>query len=229
MRVLVVEDDARLSDQLSRGLRADGYAVDTCPSAEEGRWLGVENEYDAVVLDVGLPDRDGFALCAELRAAGRWYPILMLTARSSVEDRVHGLDVGADDYLLKPFAFSELTARLRAIVRRGVPERPTILRAGSLELDPARRTIRLDGRRLDLSLREHALLELFIRRPDEPLTRAEILEHVWDWAYDGSSNVVDWYVVALRRHLETDAEGPRIETIRGVGYALRPRGAARLD
>jgi len=229
MRLLVVEDDARLSDQMSRGLRADGYAVDICPSAEEARWLGVENDYDAVVLDVGLPDRDGFALCAELRAAGRWYPILMLTARSSVDDRVRGLDVGADDYLLKPFAFTELTARLRAIVRRGVPERPTIAPAGSLELDPARRTIRLNGGRLDLSLREHALLELFIRRADEPLTRADILEHVWDWAYEGSSNVVDWYVVALRRHLETDPDGPRIETIRGVGYVLRPRGGMRPD
>ncbi len=229
MHLLVVEDDARLAAQLSRGLRADGYAVDACASAEDARWMGVENAYDAIVLDIGLPDSDGFALCADLRAAGRWSPILMLTARSSVEDRVRGLDVGADDYLLKPFAFTELTARLRAIVRRGSPERPAIIRAGSLELDPARRAIRLGGRRLDLSLREHALLELFVRRADEPLTRAEILEHVWDWAYDGSSNVVDWYVVALRRHLATDVAGPRIETIRGVGYVLRPRGDSQPD
>lgn len=221
MRLLVVEDDARLADQLARGLRADGYAVDPCASAEEARWLGLENPYDAAVLDIGLPDGDGIALCEELRANGRWYPILLLTARSAVEDRVRGLDAGADDYVLKPFSLAELSARLRAVVRRGREARPTSIRVGSLELDRARRTIRLAGNPLDLSLREFSLLEMFVQHPDEVLTRGEILEHVWDWAYDGTSNVVDWYVMALRRRLEADPTGPRIETIRGVGYVLR--------
>jgi two-component system OmpR family response regulator len=228
MRLLVVEDDTRLADQLTRGLRAEAYAVDTCSSAEEARWLGLENPYDAAVVDIGLPDGDGVAVCQELRANGRWFPILLLTARGSVDDRVRGLDGGADDYLLKPFSFAELTARLRAVIRRGIEARPVTMRVGSLELDRGRRTIRLAGASLDLSLREFGLLELFLQRPDDVLTRSEILEHVWDWAYDGTSNVVDWYVMALRRRLEADPHGPRIETVRGVGYVLRtaPAGSS---
>jgi len=221
MRLLVVEDDARLADQLRRGLKADGYAVDCCGTAEEARWLATENDYDAVILDIGLPDGDGFAVCADLRAAGRWAPILMLTARDGVPDRVRGLDVGADDYVLKPFSFSELSARIRALVRRGATERPTIIRVGNLELDRARRSVHLDGRPVMLSLREFAILELLMRRADEVLTRAEIIEHVWDWAYDGTSNVVDWNVMTLRQHLRNTGDGPRIETVRGVGYVLR--------
>jgi two-component system OmpR family response regulator len=222
MRILVVEDDPRLAEQLGRGLRADGYAVDACGRCEDAVWLGTENDYDAAIVDIGLPDGDGFGLCADLRGAGRWFPILMLTARSSVEDRVRGLDVGADDYVLKPFSFSELLARIRALTRRGAPERPPITRVGSLELDRARRSVRLAGEPVALSVREFALLELFMRHPDEVLTRAAITEHVWDWAFDGTSNVVDWYVMVLRRRLAADAAGPRIETVRGVGYALRP-------
>jgi two-component system OmpR family response regulator len=146
----------------------------------------------------------------------------MLTARDAVADRVRGLDVGADDYVLKPFSFSELSARIRALIRRGAPERPATIRVGSLELNRARRTVHVAGRRVDLSVREFALLELLMRRADDVLTRAEIIEHVWDWAYDGSSNIVDWYVMTLRHRLADEASAPRIETVRGVGYVIRP-------
>jgi two-component system OmpR family response regulator len=220
MRLLVVEDDDRLSDLLQRGLKAQGYAVDGAATAEDARWLATENDYDGLVLDVGLPDGDGYDLCADLRTAGRWVPILMLTARITVDDRVRGLDVGADDYLVKPFAFAELAARLRALVRRGGRPRPTLLRAGTLELDPARHQATVGGRSLDLSGREFAVLELFVRRLDDVLTRTEIIGHVWDWAYDGTSNIVDVYIRLLRQHLGEDAGAPRIETVRGVGYRL---------
>jgi two-component system OmpR family response regulator len=220
MRLLVVEDDVRLSDLLQRGLKANGYAVDGAATAEDARWLATENDYDGLVLDVGLPDGDGYDLCADLRTAGRWVPILMLTARITVPDRVRGLDVGADDYLVKPFAFAELAARLRALVRRGGQPRPTLLRAGTLELDPARHLATVEGRSLDLSSREFAVLELFVRRVDDVLTRTEIIGHVWDWAYEGTSNIVDVYVRLLRQHLGEDPGAPRIETVRGVGYRL---------
>jgi two-component system OmpR family response regulator len=226
MRLLVVEDDERLADQLRRGLRAEGYAVDVTGTAEDARWMATENDYDAVVLDVGLPDGDGFALCADLRKANRWAPILILTARHAVPDRVRGLDAGADDYVLKPFSFTELAARVRALIRRGSPERPTVIRVGGLELDPARRSVRELGRPLVLSMREFSLLDLFMRRADEVLTRAEILEHVWDWAYDGASNVVDWNVMVLRQRLGKGPGIPRIDTVRGVGYVLRSEGTA---
>jgi two-component system OmpR family response regulator len=226
MRLLVVEDDARLADQLRRGLRADGYAVDSSGTAEEALWLATENDYDGIVLDIGLPDGNGFDVCSRLRATGRWAPILMLTARGAVADRVRGLDVGADDYVLKPFSFSELSARVRALVRRGASERPAVIRVAGLELDPARRSVRLGGRPVTLSVREFALLDLLMRHVDEVLTRAQILEHVWDWAYDGTSNVVDWQVMTLRRRLRGLGGEPRIETVRGVGYVLRAGGAS---
>jgi two-component system OmpR family response regulator len=221
MRLLVVEDDARLADQLRRGFKAESYAVDCAGTAEDARWLATENDYDAVVLDIGLPDGDGYALCADLRAAGRWAPIVILTARHAVPDRVRGLDVGADDYVLKPPSFTELSARIRALMRRGVHERPAVVRIGALDLDPAQRTVRLGGRPIALSAREFARLQLLMRRADEVLTRAEIIEHVWDWADDGTSNVVDWYVMNLRQRLGAAAGTPRIETVRGVGYILR--------
>jgi len=229
MRLLVVEDDARLADQLRRGFRAEGYGVDLAGSVQDGRWLAVENPYDAVILDVALPDGDGIDLCADLRSAGRWAPIVMLTARHAVTDRVRGLDVGADDYVLKPFSFSELAARIRALVRRGSPARQAILTAGSLELDPSSRTVSLAGRTITLPVREYALLELFMRHQGEVLSRGEILDHVWDWAYEGSSNVIDWHVMSLRRRLSeagaaelaSGRDIPRIETVRGVGYFLR--------
>jgi DNA-binding response OmpR family regulator len=225
MRILIVEDDARLADQLRRGFKAEGYAVDQTGTAEEARWLATENDYDAVVLDIGLPDGDGFTVCADLRVAGRWSPIVMLTARHDVPDRVRGLDVGADDYVLKPFSFTELSARIRALIRRGARERPPVVRVGELELDRAQRTVRLGGRPIALSVREFAMLELLMRRANEVLTRAEIIEHVWDWAYDGTSNVVDWYVMTLRQRLGKEGHAPRIETVRGVGYVLRSEEA----
>ncbi len=221
MRLLLLEDDVRLAGLLQRGLQAEGHAVDLAASIEDGRWLATENPYDALVFDVMLPDGDGFALCAEIRQAGNWTPVLMLTARDAVNDRVRGLDVGADDYLVKPFAFAELAARLRALARRGAPERPTILAAGALTIDPASRAVEVDGRPLNLSPREHALLELFVRRAGDVLTRTEIIERVWDWAYDGTSNVVDVYVRYLRTKLAAHPAAPRIETARGVGYVLR--------
>jgi two-component system OmpR family response regulator len=221
MRLLLLEDDVRLAGLLQRGLQAEGHAVDLAASIEDGRWLATENPYDALVFDVMLPDGDGFALCAEIRQAGNWTPVLMLTARDAVNDRVRGLDVGADDYLVKPFAFAELAARLRALARRGAPERPTILAAGALTIDPASRAVEVDGRPLSLSPREHALLELFVRRAGDVLTRTEIIERVWDWAYDGTSNVVDVYVRYLRTKLAAHPAAPRIETARGVGYVLR--------
>ncbi len=221
MRLLLLEDDIRLAGLLQRGLRAEGHAVDVAARVEDGRWLATENPYDVLVLDVMLPDGDGFDLCGEIRRAGVWTPVLMLTARDAVSDRVRGLDVGADDYLVKPFAFAELSARLRALARRGAPERPTILVAGTLTIDPATRAVEVDGVPLGLSPREYALLELFVRRAGDVLTRTEIIERVWDWAYDGTSNVVDVYVRYLRTKLAPHPSAPRIETARGVGYVLR--------
>jgi len=221
MRLLVLEDDIRLAGLLRCGLQAEGHAVDTAASVEDGRWLATENPYDVLVFDVMLPDGDGFALCGEIRRAGVWTPVLMLTARDAVSDRVRGLDVGADDYLLKPFAFAELSARLRALARRGAPERPTILAAGALSIDPATRAVEVDGMPLGLSKLEYALLELFVRHAGDVLTRTEIIERCWDWAYDGTSNVVDVYVRYLRAKLAPHPLAPQIETARGVGYALR--------
>ena len=222
MRVLLMEDDERLAGLLARGLRAEGHAVDRAGTIEDGRWLATENPYDVLVFDVMLPDGDGFSLCSELRAGGAWTPVLMLTARDAVDDRVRGLDVGADDYLVKPFAFPELTARLRALARRGASERPAVLLVGSLTLDPAARSVSIDGQALELTAREFAILELFVRRAGDVLSRTEILERVWDWAYDGTSNVIDVFVRNLRGKLAQFPSAPRIETIRGMGYVLRP-------
>ena len=227
LRLLVIEDDPDLNRQLATALTDAGYVVDRAFDGEEGHYLGETEPYDAVILDIGLPDGNGIDLCADLRSAGRWSPIVMLTARDAVTDRVRGLDVGADDYVLKPFSFAELSARIRALIRRGVHERPAVMRIDALELDRAQRTVRLHGRPVALSIREFALLELFMRRADQVLTRAEIIEHVWDWAYDGTSNVVDWYVMTLRQHLGKDDATPRIETVRGVGYVLRSSDPAR--
>ncbi len=220
MRLLLLEDDVRLAGLLERGLRGEGHAVDRAATIEDGRWLATENPYDVLVFDVMLPDGDGFDLCADLRAKGIWTSVLLLTARDAVTDRVRGLDVGADDYLVKPFAFPELTARLRALVRRGAPARPTILQVGELTLDPAARSVRIAGLPLDLSAREYSLLEVFVRRAGDVLSRTEIIERVWDWAYDGTSNVVDVHVRALRTKLGVHPAGPRIETVRGMGYVL---------
>jgi len=221
MRALVVEDGSKMAALLRRGLQEEGFAVDVAANGEDGSWLGTENEYDVILLDVMLPDIDGFEVCRRLRAADRWAPILMLTARDGVQDRVAGLDAGADDYLTKPFSFDELFARVRALLRRGPSERPAVLEVGDLSLDPATRRVTRDGREIDLTPKEFGLLELFLRHPGEALTRTRILEHVWDFAYDGDSNVVDVYVRYLREKVDRPFGRRSIETVRGVGYRLR--------
>ncbi len=224
MRLLLLEDDGRLAGLVARGLREEGHAVDRAGSIEDGHWLATENPYDVLIFDVMLPDGDGFDLCAALRRERVWTPVLLLTARDAISDRVRGLDVGADDYLVKPFAFAELTARLRALARRGAPERPTVLEADALVVDPAARSATIDARPLELTAREYALLELFVRRAGDVLSRTEILDRVWDWAYDGTSNVIDVYVRNLRAKMAGHPGAPRIETVRGMGYVLRTRG-----
>ena len=220
MRLLVVEDDVRMAGILRRGLTAEGYAVDVVGTAEDGRFMGTENDYDAIVMDVNLPDGDGFGVCRDLREVGCWSPLIVLTAREAVNDRVRGLDVGADDYLVKPFSFAELAARLRALVRRGAVPRPSHVRVGVVDLDPAGHAVSIAGRPMTLTAREYSLLELLLRRAGQTLPRTEIIEHVWDWAYDGSSNVVDVYVGYLRAKLGSGPGIPAIETVRGIGYRL---------
>ena len=217
----MVEDGSKMAALLRRGLQEEGFAVDVAANGEDGSWLGTEYEYDVILLDVMLPDVDGFEVCRRLRAAERWAPILMLTARDGVQDRVAGLDAGADDYLTKPFSFDELFARVRALLRRGPSERPAVLEVGDLSLDPATRRVSRDGREIDLTPKEFGLLELFLRHPGEALTRTRILEHVWDFAYDGDSNVVDVYVRYLREKVDRPFARRSIETVRGVGYRLR--------
>jgi two-component system OmpR family response regulator len=218
MRVLVVEDELRMAGLIRRGLVEEGHAADLAPNGEDALWLAQAHPYDAIVLDVMLPVADGFETCRRLRGAGVWAPVLMLTARDSVEDRIAGLDVGADDYLTKPFSFAELLARLRALARRGTVERPPVLEAAGLRLDPATRRAWRDGEEVRLSPKEFALLEVFMRRPGDVLSRFQLLEHAWDFAYENRSNVVDVYVGYLRQKLGAET----IETVRGVGYRLRP-------
>jgi DNA-binding response OmpR family regulator len=221
VRVLVVEDEIRMAALLERGLREEGYAVDVAVNGTDGLWMASENEYDAIVLDIMLPGIDGFTVCRRIREAGRWAPVLLLTARDAVADRVRGLDAGADDYLTKPFSFAEFAARLRALVRRGTPRRPTILEVGDLRLDPAEHRAWRGNVELSLSPKELSLLELLMRRPGEVLTRTQILDHVWDFAYDGTSNVVDQYVAYLRRKIDRPFGRTDVETVRGTGYRLQ--------
>ena len=217
MRVLVVEDDERIARLLVKALQRDGYGVDLVRSGDEGIWMATENDYDAIVLDVGLPGTDGLEVCRRLRQLERWAPILFLSGRASVDDRVRGLDAGADDYLPKPFSISELGARLRALVRRSPRERPVALEVGDVVLDPASHRVTRAGVAVELTAKEFALLELFLRHPGDTLSRRRILDEVWDFAYDGTSNVVDVYVRYLREKLGADL----IDTVRGVGYRLR--------
>jgi two-component system OmpR family response regulator len=226
MRLLVVEDEVKMAGLLKRALDEEGYAVDVTGSGEEALWLGTENPYDAIVLDLMLPDLDGFAVCRGLRERGRWTPVLMLTARDAVRERVAGLDAGADDYLTKPFSLAELLARLRALIRRGAIERPAVLRVGDLRLDPAARSVSRDGHAIELTAKEYALLEFFMRHPGEVLTRTRLIEHVWDFAYEGDSNVVDVYVRYLRNKVDRPFGRDSIETVRGSGYRLRSEPAA---
>jgi two-component system, OmpR family, response regulator len=224
MRVLIVEDEVKLAALLRRGLAEESHAADVAKSGEDALWMARATEYDAIVLDVMLPGVDGVEVCRRLRADGVWSPVLMLTARDAVEDRIGGLDAGADDYLTKPFAFAELLARLRALARRGAVERPAILAVGDLRLDPATRQVWRGNVEIELSPKEFALLETFMRRPGRPLSRFELLEHAWDYEYENRSNVVDSYVRFLRRKLDKPFGVESIETVRGVGYRLREDG-----
>jgi two-component system, OmpR family, response regulator len=221
VRVLVVEDETKMAGLLQRGLQEEGYAVDVAGDGREALWLATENPYDAIVLDVMLPDLDGFEVCRKLRETRRWSPVLMLTARDAVHDRVAGLDAGADDYLTKPFSFAEFLARLRALFRRGAPDRPTVLENGDLILDPATRRVARDGRHIDLTAREFSLLEYLMRHPGEVLSRTRLIEHVWDFAFEGDSNVVDVYIRYLREKVDRPFGRDSIETVRGAGYRLR--------
>jgi two-component system, OmpR family, response regulator len=216
MRVLVVEDEPKMATLLRRGLVEEGHAADVTRQGEEAVWLVEAHQYDAIVLDVMLPGMTGYETCRRMRSAGVWTPVLMLTARDAVEDRVAGLDAGADDYLTKPFSLAELFARLRALVRRGDVERPTELVVGELRLDPASRRVWRDADEVQLSPKEFALLETFMRRPGQVLSRLQLLEHAWDFAYENRSNVVDVYVRYLRQKLGRDL----FETVRGAGYRL---------
>ena len=221
MRVLVVEDDPRLASVLRQGLKEQGYGVDLAADATQGFDMAMASEYDAMLLDVMLPGRSGLDVLRDLRARGSRSPILVLSAVSSVQDRIRGLDLGADDYLSKPFEFQELLARLRAITRRPAVEPQTTLRLADLEMNVARREVSRAGRPLDLTTKEFALLEYFLRKKGLLLTRSMILDHVWDFDYDGGSNLVEVYVNYLRRKTEQDGAPRLIQTMRGAGYILK--------
>jgi two-component system OmpR family response regulator len=224
VRVLIVEDELRMASLIRRGLIKEGLAVDVTSTGEDAVWMAQATDYDAIVLDVMLPGMSGFETCKRLRTDDVWAPVLMLTARDSVEDRVAGLDTGADDYLVKPFAFAELLARLRALVRRGELERPSVLEVDDLRLDPATRRVWRGSTEIALSAKEFAVLETFMRRPDEVLTRDHLLEHAWDFAYENRSNVVDVYVRHLRNKIDEPFGQTSLETVRGAGYRLRVNG-----
>jgi two-component system OmpR family response regulator len=224
MRLLVVEDDPPMAAMLARGLHRAGYAVDTVGTGTDAVWSITETGYDVVVLDAMIPPPDGFEVCRRVRAKGRWVPILMLTARDGTTDKVRGLDAGADDYLTKPFAVEELLARVRALVRREPLERPTELHVGDLVLNPATRSVRRDRTGIALSAKEFALLHELMRHAGETLSRTHLIEHVWDYAYDGASNVVDVYIRYLRDKIDRPFERASIHTVRGAGYRLDPDG-----
>ena len=223
--MLIVEDELRMAGLVRRGLQKEGAAVDVTATGEEALVLAGAHEYDVIVLDVLLPGISGFETCRRLRAQHIWTPVLVLTARDAVEDRVAGLDTGADDYLVKPFAFAELLARLRALVRRGEPERPSVLEVDGLRLDPATRRVSRDSREITLSAKEFALLETFMRSPGIVLSRFDLLEHAWDFAYENRSNIVDVYVRRLRAKIDQPFGRASLETVRGVGYRLRAETA----
>lgn len=227
MRILVVEDDVKLGDLIARGLREDGLAVDLTGTGEDAVWMAAATEYDAIVLDLMLPGIDGFEVCERIRADEVWTPILMLTARGAVEDRVAGLDGGADDYMVKPFEFDELRARLRSLIRRPAGGRPVALEIEGLRLDPVDHSVSRDGEPIELSRLEFSLLEVFMRRAGQVLTRFDLLEHVWDGSYENRSNVVDVYVRYLRQKVDIPFGADSIETVRGVGYRFREKGQGK--
>jgi two-component system, OmpR family, response regulator len=226
VRVLIVEDDIPMAAALRRGLRTEGFVADVAARGEDALWMAGATEFDAIVLDLMLPGIDGFETCRRLREDGVWTPILMLTARDTVEDRVRGLDQGADDYLTKPFSLAELLARLRALGRRGPVERPTILEVGDLRLDPATQQVWRGEVEIQLSPKELALLEAFMRRPGAVLSQYQLLEHAWDYDYENRSNVVEVYVRYLREKIDRPFGVGSIETVRGAGYRLRKDGGS---
>ncbi len=224
MRVLIVEDDVKMASLVRRGLLEEGHVADVAHRGEDALWMARSTEYDAIVLDVMLPGIDGFETCHKLRTTDVWSPVLMLTARDAVEDRVAGLDTGADDYLTKPFSFDELLARLRALVRRGAVEQAPVLEAGSLRMDPATRQVWRGEMEIELSTKEFGLLEVFMRRQGHVLSRFDLLEHAWDYTYENRSNIVDVYVKYLRAKIDRPFGLASIETVRGAGYRLRKDG-----
>ncbi len=219
-RILVVEDEKRLAAAIKRGLEIEGFAADVALTAADGRWLAEQNAYDAILLDVMLPDGDGLALCTALRDGGNWTPVLILTARDSVRDEVGSLDSGADDYLSKPFSFSVLVARIRALLRRGPAERPTVLQVGDLRLDPAAHRCRRGETEVELTSREFSVLSFLLRREGDVVSKLDILENVWDFAFEGDPNIVEVYIGRLRRKVDEPFGRRSIETVRGAGYRL---------
>jgi two-component system, OmpR family, response regulator len=226
MRALIVEDELKMADLLRRGLSEEGYTTDVAPDGERALTLAHASDYDVIVLDVMLPGIDGFELCRRLRSSGVFAPALMLTARDSVEDRAAGLDSGADDYLVKPFSFAELNARLRALARRGPIEQPVILQVGDLRADPRTRQVWRGTTEIELSAKGFALLEILMRRPGHVVSRFDLLEHAWDRSYENRSNIVDVYMRYLRRRIDRPFGLRSIETVRGAGYRLRSDGGA---
>ena len=225
MRVLVVEDEIRLAEGLKRGLEAEGFAVDVAHTGADGLWLAREQQYAAILLDIMLPGMNGYVVCRTLRDERNWTPVLMLTAKDGEWDEVEGLDTGADDYLTKPFAFSVLLARLRALIRRGAGERPVVLEAGDLFLDPAARTVRRGAQPVELTAREFAVLEFLLRRQGEVVSKAQILEGVWDFAFEGDPNIVEVYIGQLRGKIDRPFSRTSIRTVRGAGYRLEAEDA----
>jgi DNA-binding response OmpR family regulator len=222
MRVLLVEDEAALAETVRRGLTNEGFVVDVAHDGITGQWLATENPYDVIVLDIMLPGRNGYDVLRNLRALKIWAPTLMLTAKDGEYDQTDAFELGADDYLTKPFSFMVLVARLRALVRRGAPARPVTLTVGDLELDPNKRTVCRAGHQISLTAREFAVLHYLMRHPEMVLSKAEILENVWDPAFDGSENIVEVYVGYLRRKIDSAFGVVSVETVRGMGYRLMP-------
>jgi DNA-binding response OmpR family regulator len=224
VRVLVVEDEKRLAAGLKKGLEAEGFATDVALNGTDGLWLARENPYDAIVLDILLPGMNGYQVCAALREEGVWIPILMLTAKDGEYDVAEALDTGADDYLTKPFSFVILVARLRALIRRGSGERPTVLEAGDLRFDPGTRRAWRAGIEVDLTAREASLLEFLLRRSGDVVSKREILDHVWDYSFEGDPNIVEVYIGHLRNKLDRPFGRATLETVRGAGYRLANDG-----
>jgi two-component system OmpR family response regulator len=224
MRVLVVEDERRLAEGLKRGLEAEGFAVDVASTGTDGLWMATENEYSVILLDIMLPGISGYRVCERLRADANWTPVLMLTAKDGEWDQVEALDTGADDYLTKPFSFAILLARIRALIRRGSAERPAVLEAGDIRVDPSTRRVTRGGETIDVTAREFAVLEYLMRRKGDVVSKRDIIDNVWDDDFDGEQNIVEVYVGHLRNKLDRPFGRNAIETLRGAGYRLASHG-----